>query len=158
MNQAETLTREEPVTAELLAEMYRNVTMGSENLAAVVPHIRDRFLLKEVTYQLEKYADFTNRTASLLHKRAVKPKEPALMKVAMSRGGIAVNTLLDDSDGHVAEMIVKGTRTGLEQLEDKFAQLAARGADEDAVSLCREVIGFERKVIRDTEADTARLR
>ena len=31
-------------TVELLSEMYRNVTMGSENLVSVIPMIKDKFL------------------------------------------------------------------------------------------------------------------
>lgn len=157
MNQAETLTREEPVTAELLAEMYRNVTMGSENLSYVIPHIRDKTLLRSVTYQLEKYADFTNRTAALLYKRAVKPEEPTLMKKVMSRGGVAMNTMFDDSDGHIAELIVRGTQTGLEQLEQKLTDFAGKGADPDAVSLCREILDFEKKTVREAQEERKRM-
>ena len=36
-------------TVELLSEMYRNVTMGSENLVSVIPMIKDKFLLSNVT-------------------------------------------------------------------------------------------------------------
>lgn len=138
----------EPVTVELLSEMYRNVTMGSENLATVVPKIRDKFLLTNVTYQLEKYADFTNKTEKLLQKRAVKPKEPTMMKKMMSRTGIAMNTLFDSSDSHIAEMIVKGTKMGVEQLEHKLNDFRGKGSDNEAVSLCRDIIEFEH-----TEAD-----
>lgn len=137
--------RAEPVTVELLSEMYRNVTMGSESLATVVPMIRDKALLSNVTSQLEQYADFTNRTASLLHKRAVKPKEPNLMKKAMSRGGIALNTAFDSSDRHIAEMIEKGTRTGVDELEQKLCEFTAHGCDKDAADLCRSIVAFERR-------------
>ena len=145
------------MTVELLSEMYRNVTMGSENLACVVPHIRDKALMRNVTYQLEKYADFTERTAVLLNRRVVKPKDPTLMKKVMSRGGIAMNTMFDDSDSHLAEMIVKGTQTGLEQLETKLAEFAGQGLDGDAVSLCREILDFERRVVKETKADRERM-
>lgn len=145
--QASNMTSE-PVTVELLSEMYRNVTMGSENLATVVPMIRDKFLLTNVTSQLEKYGDLTNKTANLLKKRAVKPREPTMMKKVMSRGGIAMNTLFDSSDKHIAEMIVKGTKMGVEQLEHKLNDFRSKGCDEDAVKLCRDIVQFEH-----TEAD-----
>lgn len=136
------------VTVELLAEMYRNVTMGSENLACVVPDIKDKFLLQDVTSQLEKYVGYTTQTEKLLNKRGVKPKEPSLMKKVMSRGGIAVNTAIDASNRHIAEMIEKGTRTGVDQLEEKMIEFKSMGCDDDAVRLCEEIVTFER-----TEAD-----
>lgn len=138
-----TENRAEPVTTELLSEMYRNVTMGSENLSAVVPKIRSKFLMSNVTYQLEKYADFTNRTENLLKKRAVNAEQPTMMKKLMSRSGIAMNTLFDSSDKHIAEMIVKGTKMGAEQLEHKLDDFRHKGSDAEAVGLCQEILDFE---------------
>ena len=130
-------------TVELLSEMYRNVTMGSESLAAVVPRIRDKELMSAVTAQLEQYAEFTDRTAKLLKRRAVKPKEPSAMKKIMSRGAIFMNTLADPTAGHIAEMISRGTKMGIQQLEDKLGELEARGCSRDAADLCRDILAFE---------------
>ncbi len=138
-------------TSELLCAMNRNVTMGSENLASVVPMIRDGQLMTSVTAQLEKYAEFANMTEDALQAYSVKPKKQSLMKKAMSRGGIMLNTMFDSSDGHIAEMIERGTRVGVDGLERKLIELEARGCDSEAVSLCRDIISFERK-----EADRVR--
>lgn len=135
------------VTVELLSEMYRNVSMGSENLAAVVPRIRDRELMQNVTAQLERYAELTNKTEQLLAKRNVKAKEPSAMKKFMSRGGIMMNTAMDSSSEHIAQMIAKGTATGADQLEMKYEQFRDRGCDEDALALCGEILDFERREI-----------
>lgn len=130
-------------TVELLAEMYRNVKMGSESLAAVVPKIRDNGLMSTVTAQLEQYADFTDRTTKLLKRRSVKPQEPSLLKRAMTRGGIMMNTMMDPTPGHIADMIAKGTKTGMTQLEDKLGELEARGCSREAADLCRDILAFE---------------
>lgn len=148
MNENRTgVSHEDAVTVELLSEMYRNVTMGSENLASVVPAIKDRELMSNVTAQLERYADFTNRTADLLDKRAVDPKEPSVMKKVMSRGGIKLNTLIDSSDVHIAQMIAKGTETGADQLQLKYERFRDDGCAKDALDLCSEILEFERKEI-----------
>ena len=139
--------KREQVTVELLSEMYRNVTMGSENLAAVVPRVRDKELMENVTAQLENYADFTRRTADLLSKRSITPKEPTLMKKAMSRGGIMLNAMIDPSKEHIAQMIAKGTETGADQLQLKFERFRDRGCSDDALCLCGEILAFERREI-----------
>ncbi|MBQ4097498.1 MAG: hypothetical protein IJC62_04995 [Clostridia bacterium] len=136
--------KSKPITVELLSEMHRNVTMGSESLSSVVPKIKDKFLLSNVTAQLEKYADYTNKTEAMLEKRAVKPKQPSLMKKIMTRGGIMLNTAVDSTDSHIAEMIERGTKVGVTQLEHKLHELETRGADRDAVDLCRSIVDFER--------------
>lgn len=138
---------ENNVTVELLSEMYRNVTMGSENLATVVPMIRDKELMTNVTAQLERYADLTNKTADLLGKRDVDPKEPTMMKKIMSRGGIKLNLMTDASDTHIAQMIAKGTETGADELQLKYEQFRDRGCDSDVLNLCGEILEFERKEI-----------
>lgn len=130
-------------TVELLSEMYRNASMGSENLAAAVPRIRDRELLSAVTAQLEGYAVFTDRTAKLLKRRAVKPKEPSAVQKVMSRGAVFVNALTDPSAEHIAGMLSRSTKAGMEQLEQKLWELEAKGCSRDAANLCRELLAFE---------------
>lgn len=120
-------------TVELLSEMYRNVTMGSENLVSVIPMIKDKFLLSNVTNQIEEYASYTRET------------EKQLIKKLMSRGGIAMNTMFDSSDSHIAEMIEKGTRMGLDSLVKKREEMSAVGCDSDALHLCGAIEDFERR-------------
>ncbi len=138
-------------TSELLRAMYSNVTMGSENLASVVPMIRDGQLMTSVTAQLEKYAKFTNMTEDAFQAYSVKPKKLSPMKKAMARGGIMLNTMFDSSDSHIAEMIEHGTRAGVDGLERRLIELESGGCDAKAVSLCRDIIAFERE-----EADRVR--
>ena len=132
-------------TGELLGHMYRNVKMGSESLCDVLPKITDKFLVTDVTSQLERYADYASRTAAELRKRSMQPQEPSAMKKAMARGGIAMNTLFNSSDRHLAQMIEKGTRMGVEDLEGQMVRLTKEGCDMEVTALCREIIAFERR-------------
>ena len=47
---------------ELLSEIYRNLQMGSENLGSVVSMIQNPQMLREVTSQLEGYAEHSAKT------------------------------------------------------------------------------------------------
>ena len=132
-------------TGELLAEMHRNVTMGAESLAMVVPGIRAEQLMASVTGQLEQYADFTRQTEKLMRMRTEEPKQANLLKKAAAKGGILMNRILDPSD--ICDMIAKGTRTGAEQLQDKLEELRIRGCSEEAEELCRDILTFEEEEI-----------
>ncbi len=138
-------TSTEENTNELLANMYRNVKMGNESLTDVIPMIKDKFLLTNVTSQMEHYSDYASRTAAELRKRAVKPKELSAMKKAMAKSGIMMNTMFDSSDRHIAEMIEKGTRLGVDELENQLLSLADSGCDFAVAGLCREIINYERR-------------
>lgn len=142
-----TKKRSGDATGELLAEMHRNVTMGTESLAAVVPGIRTNELMTSVTGQMEQYADFTRQTEKLMRLRSEEPKQPTLLKKAATKGGIMMNRLLDPSEKNICDMIAKGTRTGAEQLQDKMEEFEARGCAEEAKELCRDILSFEEEEI-----------
>ncbi len=132
-------------TNELLGHMYRNVQMGNENLCDVLPKITDKFLVSNVTSQLERYSAYASRTAAELRKRSVQPQELSAMKKAMAKAGIAMNTLVDSSDRHIAQMIEKGTRMGVDDLEGQMVRLTKEGCDMEVTALCREIVAFERE-------------
>ena len=131
------------ITVELLSEMHRNVTMGSDALTMVVPKISGSGLMSSVTEQMEHYGEFTARTEELLNRLEVKPRNSSMMKRNMTKMGIAMNMAMDSSDRHIAAMIGKGTMTGLTELTGKLHKLT--DADEEAVNLCRDILDFEKR-------------
>ena len=147
MKDNERANRSGDATGELLAEMHRNVTMGAESLAAVIPGIRAEQLMTSVTGQMEQYADFTRQTEKLMRLRAEEPKQPSVWKKAATRGGILVNRLLDPSERNICDMIAKGTRVGAEQLQDKMEEFGARGMSQEAEELCRDILSFEEEEV-----------
>ncbi len=147
MNNTDTnkVNSENNATVELLAEMHRNVTMGSENLSNVIPKIKNKFMLTNVTSQIESYSEFAKKTEKQLNRRGIKPKDAAPMKKIMSKTGIEMNTMFDSSDSHIAEMIEKGTRMGMKQLSEKRTEMEKRGCDGEVLGLCGEILAFERQ-------------
>ncbi len=132
-------------TEELLCEVYRNLKMGSESLCTVTPKINDKFMLREVTGQLEKYAELTNKCERIMRDGGITPKEPSPVKRVMAKGGILANMVADSGEAHVAQMIVDGTGMGADQLERIMYECRREGCSEEAVSICRDVIAFERR-------------
>ena len=134
-------------TGELLAQMHRNVTMGAESLATMVPGIRAERLMTSVTGQLEQYADFTRQTEKLMRLRAEEPKRPSLWEKAVRRGGIMLNRMMDPSEKNICALIAKETRSGAEQLQDRMEESEARGCAEEVSELCRDILTFEEEEI-----------
>ena len=75
---------------ELLSEIYRNLQMGSENLGSVVSMIQNPQMLREVTSQLEGYAEHSAKTVEQMREHMVRPQKESMMKTMMARGGIAI--------------------------------------------------------------------
>ena len=132
-------------TIELLSEIYRNVTTGSENLSNVIPKIHDKFLMRSVTEQMEQYSTYAEQAGTMLKHHAVKPEKPSAMARIMSRTGVQLNTLFDSSDRHIAHMIVKGTKMGADSLEKTLCRMESMEPAPEAAELARRVVEFERK-------------
>ena len=140
-----TMENNKAKTEELLCEMYRNLKMGMDNLCSVTPKIDDKFMLREVTGQLSRYAGYCERCESLMLRMSVDPKKPSAMKRAMARGGIIANTLVDSSDKHIAQMIARGTAMGADTLERTMRSCRRQGCSEEAAALCSGVIDCQRE-------------
>lgn len=137
---------------ELLSEIYRNLRMGSDNLGSVVSMIRDPLLLREVTAQLEGYAEQSIHTAERMREHMVRPQKENFLKTLMARGGIAMNTMIDSSDKHIAEMIARGTRMGADQLEKTVYRMQRHGCEPDVAKFGCQVVQFERTEAARIEA------
>lgn len=138
-------------TAALLSAIHKNVTLGCEKIASVVSMTHDKFLMTNVTAQLEHYAELKNKTESAMEMYGMRPKKLPLFEKAKVRAGIMASTVFDSSDEHIAEMIERGTRRSADELERVMIDAGRMGCDEGPMRLCKSVIDFERR-----EADRVR--
>lgn len=134
-------------TKELLSEVHRNLVMGSESLVDVLPKVQDKFLRREITFELEEYAAHTQKTVAMMNRYGVSPQKPGAIKTLLTKGGIALNTLIDSSDAHIADMIRRGTDVGVTQLNSTIDRLHHRGCAEPVLQLARDVVDFERTTV-----------
>jgi len=132
-------------TKELLSAIHKNVTLGCDNIAAVVPMINDKFLMTNVTGQLEHYAELKSCTESVMETYGVRPQKLSLYEKVKTRAGVMASTVFDSSDAHIAQMIERGTRRGADELERTMLEVGKGVCDEASMRLCRSVIDFERR-------------
>ncbi|MGM9635736.1 MAG: hypothetical protein ACI3YE_06235 [Candidatus Avispirillum sp.] len=136
-------------TKTLLEEMYKNVKMGCENIVGVIPKVEDKFMLSELTARLEQFSSYSEQISAMMHERGWTPKEPGMGEKLASKAGIAVNTMIDSTSSHIAEMFIKGSEMGIQKLEE--ARRSAEGCDRKAVGLCERIIDGERRGNRKME-------
>lgn len=136
-------------TKVLLEEMYKNVKMGCENIVGVIPKVNDKFMLSELTARLEQFSAYSEKISNMMHERGWTPEEPSIGVKLASKAGMAVNTMIDSTSSHIAEMYIKGSEMGIEKLEK--ASRAAEGCDRAAAGLCKQIIEDERRGNRKLE-------
>ena len=125
----------------LLNELYKNTTMGGDSIVNLMDKASDPKMRSEMTRELEKYREYSNRAAELLSERGLKPEEPSMMAKAGSKMGMAFNTMLDTTTSHIAEMMINGAVMGIVNIEK---QLNSAEHDGDARKLAHDILEFEK--------------
>lgn len=128
---------------KLLSEMYKNVKMGQENIASVIPKVDDKFMLRVLTARLEQFGAYSQKISDMMHEHGWEPKEPSAAAKLGAKAGIAVNTLTDSTPSHIAEMFIKGSKMGITKLED--ARRSTVDCGESTIRLCDDIIENERR-------------
>ncbi|MBQ7380876.1 MAG: hypothetical protein IJW69_02200 [Clostridia bacterium] len=136
----ETAQKEKISTQELYQEIYRGCKMGGESIVNLLPKVNDEGLKSELTAQLERYEEFASKAREQLFDMDKTPKEENLLTKLSSKMGVMMNTMIDATSSHIAQMIIEGCSMGITEL---IKAIHAHDEKDDAEKLAREVVSFE---------------
>lgn len=128
---------------ELLCYIYKNVKMGSDAIVDMLPKVEDSSFKTALTEQMHGYEKIADSAEKQLAPMGIKPQEEPFYKKTMAKMGIAMNTMMDPSVGHMAEMLIKGSTMGITDMTKHVREFEGQGCPEDALKLGRELISFE---------------
>lgn len=135
--------------SEVLAEIYRNAQLALTSISDVLPEVDDVDIKEEILRQHEEYEKICSQAAELAHKFDVELKEPNPVKKAMMWSAIKMGTANDNSAQNVAQMMIRGTVTGLTSLKTSLTD-GEKVMDEEIKKLLCSLIdleeGFEQKL------------
>ena len=103
-------------TAEALAEIYRNTELALQSISNILPQVDDAETRDQLVAQHEEYERISAKATTLAKDRGIELKEPNPFKKAMMWGSIKMSAMMDGSRNHIAEMMLKGTVTGIASL------------------------------------------
>lgn len=134
---------------EVLAEIYRNAQLALTSISDILPEIEDNAIKEEILKEHEEYERICSQASALAHKFDVELKEPNPIKKAMMWSAIKMSAAQDNSAQNVAQMMIRGTVTGLTSLRTSYTD-GEKVMDEEVKTLLKELItleeGFERKL------------
>ena len=136
---------EQKQNQDLLEEVYRATQMGLEGIRAVTPKIEDTQLKKEIRREEAVYQKFVSRAEEMLAAKGAIPQTHDGVKKAMLWGSVQMNTLMDSSPEHMAELLINGTTTGIVDMTKKIGELG--DSDAGARRLAEDFINFEEKSV-----------
>ncbi|MBQ9469202.1 MAG: hypothetical protein IJU52_09370 [Clostridia bacterium] len=134
-------------TAKLYDEIYKNAAMG----AGTTKHLLETERGEEMTDSLKKqYAEYRSicRNAEIsMRARGGEIKGYGRMKKMMTDRGVSLNLLFDNSDRHVAEMLMNGSTMGVINAEKSTGKYS--GAEKEAKELMKHLSDFELSTIEN---------
>ncbi len=134
-------------TKEFLDLLYKNVKMGADSIIDLMPKVKDQELRREMTSELERYEKFAKAIRTILFKVGDEPKEESFMAKAMTKMSVEMNTLMDSTTSHIAEMMIKGATMGVTDTTKLIRQYENTSCSEEALSLARESVRYEEESI-----------
>ena len=134
---------------ELLGLIYKNVKMGSESIINLMPKVADDKLKSDMTEKMNSYETYARKAEDLLLENGKRPKEENLVTKLSSKAGIAMNTMIDSTTSHIAQMMIEGSTMNVTDLTKNIHKYDCEGAENDVLSFARDIVNFEEKNIEN---------
>ena len=128
--------------SEILAEIYRNAQLAQVSITDLLPEVEDEEIKEELLREHEEYEKICSQAAHLATRYELDLKEPSPIKKAMMWSAIKMGTANDNSAQNVAQMMIRGTVTGITSLKTSLTD-GSKYMDEEVKTLLTELIELE---------------
>ena len=95
----------------------------------------------ELQKQLEEYTSFASKVTDALSEKGALPEDSSMMQNVGLWTGVTVNTMIDKTSSHIAEMIIEGSNMGIIQLTKELNR--GENIDPSARKLAEELLHME---------------
>ena len=134
---------------EAVAEIYRNAQLALSSIEDILPSVEDGDIRREICGQQNEYEKISRRAEGLAREMGAEIKAPSPVKKAMMWSTIKMNAAADNSRSNIAQMMIRGTVTGITSLKATLSD-GAGVMSGDVRRLMEELIsleeGFERNL------------
>ena len=127
---------------EAIAEIYRNAQLALTSISDILPETEDEQLKREIIAEHDEYERICSRAARLARDMGAEVKEPSPIKKAMMWSAIKMNAGADNSRANIAQMMIRGTVTGLTSLKTTMNE-SGNALHGDVKNLLQELITIE---------------
>ena len=129
--------------------VYREIQKNAEMAIKAIDTLTDKVYDDQFSLQMQrqsgKYTEIKQRACERMLQENVEPYHTNQVSNMMLVGGIHYNTLFNNSTGHIAELLIKGSNMGILQMNKVLNHNCDAG--ELPVSLAKELIAFENRNI-----------
>lgn len=134
---------------EMLQFLYKSASMSADTTARVMAKTCNKRLKNELASQMSTYKEFADKATSCLRSHGLMPEDNKAMTKLMTNMGIEMNTMLDNTASHIAELMINGTNMGIVKMNKHLNRNTS--CDSETREMCRDLIDFERNSIKRLE-------
>ncbi len=101
---------------ELLNKIYRNAHIALQSISNVMPEVAEGPIKKELSDEYDGYEKIIGEISTEMARVGAEPKDIGVLKKTMLWSSIKMKTLADNSQNHIADMMLQGTIMGITEL------------------------------------------
>ena len=130
---------------DYLSDIYRGVRMGAETLDTIIKRTDSQRIKNELIREKYTYRDFQNKLVKELNERNAKARPASRAKKRMAKMGIYMNTALDKTPSHIADLVIQGNNMGIIGINKAINH--HRLCDKKITNLANELITIQKQNI-----------
>ncbi|MBO7368713.1 MAG: hypothetical protein J6U25_00315 [Clostridia bacterium] len=104
------------IEIEAVDNVYKNAHIALQSISDVLNITEDDKFKQELKDEYDGYERAIGEISSFMRERFIEPKDINPLKTAMLWTSINMNAMTDKSTSHLADMMLKGTITGISEL------------------------------------------
>lgn len=128
---------------ELLNFIYKNAEMGKQTLPKLLEVCEDAAFRPVIQSQLREYEDICAAAADMARRENSEAKGVNALAKISSYLSVNMNTMIDKTSSHLAEMMMQGSNMGVIEITQKLKEFG--DADEEVLSLGRKLLKTEER-------------
>lgn len=133
------------VDLDLLEKTYQNASIGITAIEAVLGKASDKRFEEDLYKQLKDYQELADKSKSQLLVNGTEVKDKSFYEKAMMKGNVKMNTMIDSSDSHIAQMVIRGSTMGVTEMTKLIH--ASKNADGVSSEIAKEFVKKEEENI-----------
>ena len=99
-----------------ICDVYKNANIALNSINDLLPSVDDKVIKEELNDQYDSYEKLIGEISSFMVENGIQVKDINPIKKAMLWSAIKMKTMIDSSRNQIAEMMIKGTVTGINEL------------------------------------------
>lgn len=131
----------ENVNGKAINDVYKNAHIALQSISDLMPDVDDEELKKELHDEYEGYEKIIGEISTYMSERKIEPKDIGVLKKAVMWGSIKMKTLVNDGRNKIADMMIKGSVAGINEL--KAMENEKENYDEEVAKFISKLLKLE---------------